>query len=110
MLVVQWIEHLVAVQAVGGSIPLGHAFSGEGSHSGQLHEFRKLEGASPTQVRILYPPHASVVQRIERGIPDPLMRVRFPPGAPLKMAFSLVNQKLTGVRKFLGTQTIHLAF
>jgi len=26
------------------------------------------------------------------------------------MAFSLVNQKLTGVRKFLGTQTIHLAF
>lgn len=28
----------------------------EGSHSGQLHEFRKLEGAIPSQVRILYPP------------------------------------------------------
>ena len=28
----------------------------EGSHSGQLHEFRKLEGVIPTQVQILYPP------------------------------------------------------
>lgn len=28
----------------------------EGSHSGQLHEFRKLEGAIPSQVQILYPP------------------------------------------------------
>lgn len=28
----------------------------EGSHSGQLHEFRKLEGAIPTQVQILHPP------------------------------------------------------
>ena len=27
-----------------------------GSHSGQLHEFRKLEGVIPTQVQILYPP------------------------------------------------------
>ena len=59
MPVVQWIEHLVAVQAVGGSIPLGH--TREGSHSGQLREFRKLEGAIPTQVRILYPPQ--VVKR-----------------------------------------------
>ncbi len=28
----------------------------EGSHSGQLHEFRKLEEAIPPQVQILYPP------------------------------------------------------
>ena len=52
--VVQWTEHNVADVAVGGSIPLGHAK--EGSHSGQLHEFRKLEGETPTQVRILHPP------------------------------------------------------
>ena len=32
MLVVQWIEHLVAVQAVGGSIPLEHTQK-ERSHS-----------------------------------------------------------------------------
>ena len=66
MPVVQWIEHNVADVAVGGSIPLGHAKSNlavafdathkEGWQSGQSHEFRKLEGAIPAQVRILYPP------------------------------------------------------
>lgn len=47
MPVVQWIEHWVAVPAVGGSSPLGHAEIAMGSglgvmstHSGQLHEFR----------------------------------------------------------------------
>ena len=35
----------------------------EGSHSGQLHEFRKLEGVIPTQVQILYPPqHFSIAK------------------------------------------------
>ncbi len=29
-----------------------------GSHSGQLHEFRKLEGVIPSQVQILHPPHS----------------------------------------------------
>ena len=33
-----------------------HNFFLEDSHSGQLHEFRKLEGVILTQVRILYPP------------------------------------------------------
>ena len=54
MSVAQRIEHKIADLEVGGSIPLGHAR--EGSHSGQLHEFRKLERAISTQVRILYPP------------------------------------------------------
>ena len=48
MPVVQWIEHLVAVQAVGGSIPLGHArrvrieancASFENSREQSLHRF-----------------------------------------------------------------------
>lgn len=34
----------------------------EGSHSGQLHEFRKLEGVIPTQVQILYPPHKIIMK------------------------------------------------
>lgn len=36
----------------------------EGSHSGQLHEFRKLEEAIPSQVQILYPPHLIINMKI----------------------------------------------
>lgn len=63
--VAQRIEHKIADLEVGGSIPLERATSNvavsfdatqEGSHSGQLHEFRKLERAISTQVRILHPP------------------------------------------------------
>jgi hypothetical protein len=40
----------------GNALVSNPASSAEGSHSGQLHEFRKLEGVIPTQVQILYPP------------------------------------------------------
>ncbi len=39
----------------------------EDSHSGQLHEFRKLEGAIPTQVQILYPPHFCTCSLMDRA-------------------------------------------
>ena len=41
----------------------------EGSHSGQLHEFRKLEGATPTQVQILHPPQVLFCQENIKLIP-----------------------------------------
>lgn len=45
-----------------GSIPIGDTM--EGSHSGLLHEFRKLEGVIPSQVQILHPPHHFLIIKI----------------------------------------------
>ena len=50
----QRIDRRFAEPEAVGSIPARRAL--EGSHSGQLHEFRKLEGEISTQVQILYPP------------------------------------------------------
>jgi hypothetical protein len=52
--VVQRIEHLVAVQAVGGSIPLGHARGGLAEWFKAL--VSKTSERKFAQVRILYPP------------------------------------------------------
>ena len=55
MSVVQWIEHLVAVQAVGGSIPLGHTYGGV--QEWLIWPVSKTERVvRPTQVQILSPP------------------------------------------------------
>lgn len=66
MSVVQWIEHLVAVQAVGGSIPLGH--TNGGVQEWFIWPVSKTERVvRPTQVRILSPPQKNMKYEFSAG-------------------------------------------
>ena len=69
----------------------------EGSHSGQLHEFRKLEGAIPTQVQILYPPPSLAVASFGGQSPQEDRE-----GEMLKMFWYVYSLKCNDDKPYIG--------